>query len=164
MAKIKKIQLKSLVLSSITKVKRQWFKNIARSGFVSEIIALIKKGISPVGKEGRFKRYSISYRDAIKKQGPSLKGKKVSPVNMIKSGKMLDSITFNAQSGKLSSDSELIRYHTEGKGNLPIRKLLPYEKGQEFSRRLNQNLVENLNKAIGKELKGIKRLIKISIK
>jgi len=89
-------------------------------------------------------------------------GKRLSPVNMKVSGEMLKSLTFDDKNGRLTGGSPLFKYHTEGLGNLPVRKLLPYEPNQEFSRRLQQKLVEELEKASKGFFKG-KKGVKIKI-
>ena len=101
---------------------------------------IIKKGISPVDGEGRFEKYSESYREAIRRGDyPS---KKVSPVNMYLSGDMLGSLRFKKVAGKLYVEfgDKKAAYHQYGQGNMPKRKLLPTGLFDKFNKRISSVL------------------------
>jgi hypothetical protein len=139
---------------------------------IDEIVRLIRKGVSPVNKEGRFKRYSQSYRDAIdgkvrfwtSKTGQVIaakpprrerfelgfgEGKKKSPVSMTRSGKMLRSLTarLSGKSVFLVFDDKKAVYHDMGTEKMPARRLLPRD-GERFTDRLTQVVVRALRKAV----------------
>lgn len=100
-------------------------KNIGRL-IVDETISV---GLSPVQGEGKFKRYSESYKDAIK--AGRYKGKSISPVNLKLSGDLLDSFFTKASGNKLviGFKNKLADIHTrQGAGKSKVkRKMLPLE-------------------------------------
>lgn len=121
---------------------------------IAAILNLLNKGISPVEGENRFKRYSDSYRDSIKKKYIKEKTK-VSPVTMKKTGEMQESLKFviKGRSTFLQFDDKKAAYHNEGNKKLPKRKLLPNKKGEKFTPRILSKIVKALKKATRKTKK-----------
>jgi hypothetical protein len=94
-----------------------------------EIVASINRGFSPVAGQGRFAKYSTSYKRSIKRGQYSQFSKRRSPVNLRLSGKLLASI-FSKRMGRklvIGFDNELADIHTnKGAGkSKTIRKMLP---------------------------------------
>lgn len=89
-------------------------------------------------------------------------GKLRSPVNLKVTGKMHDSLTYNANSGTLTAADEKWAWHNDGEGKLPERRLLPDRDGEVFNRRVQQKISESLIKAIG--IKGSKRFLTVNFK
>lgn len=113
---------------------------------------IIRKGISPVEGEGRFEKYSDSYRSAIKK-GYLGAQKRPSPVSMFLSGEMLGSLRIVERAKKLfiQFDDKKAFWHQYGKGNLPVRKLLPTRFSDRFNKRINQLVVTALKNSVKKK-------------
>lgn len=116
-------------------------KKTAFNGLPDAIRRSIEKGVSPVQGGGRFKRYSDSYRKAIKNDYESVKEKhgKQSPVDMTLTGDMLKSLDIvDSKPGtvRLEFDDPKAYYHNNsgaGKSRV-IRRLLPDREGEKFSR------------------------------
>jgi len=142
-------------LKNYTKEVKEKFHEELNSGaagyeLIRTLQDIIKKGISPVDGEGRFQKYSESYRNAIKSgRYPS---KKVSPVNMTLSGEMLGSLRFVKKNDKLfiEFEDEKAYWHQNGKGRLPKRKLLPVSRFDSFNKRITQLLIKALKTALKK--------------
>lgn len=111
---------------------------------------IIKKGLSPVEGEGRFQKYSESYREAIRRG--DFKDKRPAPVNMTQTGEMLGSLKVEEKGEKvyLVFDDKKAYWHQNGKGKLPVRKLLPVGRFEGFNKRIIDLLVKALKKAIKK--------------
>jgi hypothetical protein len=157
-------------------IKESYWNEIAKSGLVGIILGFIKKGTSVVQGEGRFQKYSDGYVRAIKgivlfktKDGqevsfktPKTKGlgvgKKQSPVNLTVSGDMLDSLKFIKSNGTLKFTSKLARYHNDGEGNLPERRLLPNRDGERFNPRVRKVLRDSLSAAIRKQSRSLSNI------
>ncbi|MCA9485962.1 MAG: hypothetical protein KC506_03910 [Nanoarchaeota archaeon] len=110
-----------------------------------EVLSSIKRGVSPVKGQGRFQKYSESYTGIIKR---GIKNKRVSPVNLTLSGELLDSIYVKLNNNKITIgfSDEKFEYHNkpESGSNMPARRLLPTEPGEEFSKSITlriRNLV-----------------------
>jgi hypothetical protein len=136
-------------------IKDKFVKEISTGESNYELIRIlqdvIRKGLSPVDGEGRFEKYSASYKRAIKKGdlGPE---KKPSPVSMYLTGEMLGSLRVVEKNGKaiLEFEDEKAVYHQKGKGKLPVRKLLPTGRFETFNKRILQVLINALKKAVKK--------------
>ena len=142
-------------MKNYTSEVRQNFKNELTYGsigyeLVRTVQDVIRKGISPVDGEGRFEKYSQSYRDAIKKK--QYGNKKVSPVNMSLTGEMMGSLrVIEYKNGALIEFTDKkAGYHQNGEGNLPVRKLLPVKKRDTFNKRITDLLVKALKAALKK--------------
>lgn len=93
--------------------------------------------VIPLKKQGRRKTPTNSLIDKLNED---LKGKKRSPVNLTVTGEMLKSFFVRA---KLKARSviftvgfadEVAEFHNEGKGNLPVRRMIPTGSGETFKR------------------------------
>jgi hypothetical protein len=87
--------------------------------------------------------------------------KKQSPVSMHLTGKMLGSLSYRSRSGTLIMTDPKFKYHNDGEGKLPERRLLPNREGESFNRLIQKKITDALNVATGKKTKG---LIKITFK
>lgn len=126
-----------------------------------EIVSSIQRGVSPVDKGGiepkntgggvRYKKYSDSYIDAMKKG--VYDGKKQSPRNLTLTGKMLRSIKSRKTKDYVRiwfSDSKA-KYHDKlgaGKSKV-IRRMIPNPKnGEAFNAGIRRRIVNALENAI----------------
>lgn len=118
----------------------------------------IKKGSSPVAGVGRYQAYSDSYKDSIRK-GRQKPKTSTSPVNLTKTGKMLDSFKVTKTSkGLLLKFTDLkAAYHNflgAGKSHV-IRPMLPI--GSEgFKPSINKQLLDLLRRAVDKIIAKLK--------
>lgn len=137
------------------------FKDKARKELAKEakkqVLASIAKGISPVIRQGRFKAYSTSYRNAIKAGRFREFGKKIRPVNLKLSGEMLKSIftEVTARGVSIGFDNELAEIHNnKGAGKKKvIRRMLPTEPGETFNRNITLRFREVLLRIANKIFK-----------
>ena len=125
-----------------------------------EIIDAIKSGKSPVkgggGQTGsgvRFVGYSETYKDQIKKSKKIKKyGKRLRPINLLLSGKMLKSVKSKHRRDGLVSiwfTDKKAKYHNEmgaGKSKV-IRRMLPID-NQEFSLTISRKLKKLIERVI----------------
>lgn len=111
----------------------------------------ISKGISPVQGEGRYQRYSDSYRQAIQDGRYKQFGKKISPVNLKLDGTMLDSffVEKTGQGFKVGFSHWLSEIHTvKGAGrSRTIRKMLPVGKNEQFKRTIIKDIIDLIQNA-----------------
>lgn len=125
---------------------------------VKEMRLSLERGISPVRGERRFAAYSKSYTDAIKK-GWLEHEKKVRPVNLILSGRMLRSIEYKAQRGLLEVgiwDAEMVElasYHQEGTANMPQRRFIPDTQGEYLTVTIDRALINKLKEIINRSIR-----------
>lgn len=134
----------------IPKIRREFIKNSEADLerlIVDESISL---GISPVQGEGKFQKYSPSYKEAIKAGRYS--GKNISPVNMKLSGDMLNSFFVKKKSNGIiiGFKDELAEIHTlkgAGKSKV-IRKLLPLGSGEDFKTSIKKQIIALLEEAV----------------
>lgn len=143
-------------------IKQAYWKEIGKSGLVDIILGFIRKGTSVVQGEGRFQKYSDSYIKAIKDN--RYPGKKRSPVNLTQSGDMLDSLKFQKSDGILKFTSKLAKYHNDGEGNLPERRLLPNRDGERFNPRVRKVLRDSLSAAVKKQARSLGNIGSIRFK
>jgi hypothetical protein len=125
--------------SAVGALKRSKALKKAAEMVAEEIIITILSGKSPVKGE-RFKAYSKSYA--------KVKGRRA-PVDMVQSGKMLDSLKVKIEkTGTVSIEfgDKKADFHNFGTKRLPIRRLLPTENGQE----LKANILRKLNREVQK--------------
>jgi len=124
---------------------------------VREVKKSIVSGLSPVKGQGRFQRYSPSYLDQIDNSAGAAGryGKKPLPVNLILSGKMLNSLRYSISAGVITitfTDKKAIYHDYLGAGRSKVkRRMLPTIKGEKFTARINKEL--------RKELTELKRLL-----
>ncbi len=113
----------------------------------------IRKGNSPVKQEGRFKSYAAQRREAKSNypRGKKFKrlGKRVRPVNLKLTGDMLSDLDWkSAGLGKVKIGvlgdrfSELkSRVHNTGeRRDIPQRKFIPFEQGDEFAQTIQKKI------------------------
>jgi hypothetical protein len=136
-------------------VNKAFQKEVSSGALGKELISattnLIKKGISPVEGKGRFQKYSKSYTEDIKagyvkdKDSPR-------PVNLTQTGDMLASLEVKTISGKpyLTMSDKKSAWHNKGGGKLPQRQMLPTEKGELFTQRIQQIIIKALKSAAKK--------------
>lgn len=152
-----KVKTSLKVLKKFNEDVKKEFKEELTNGavgyeLVRTIQDIIKKGLSPVDGVGRFERYSDSYRSAIKKNVYGA-NKRPSPVSMFLSGEMLGSLRLVTKNRKLYVEFEDKKafWHQYGKGNLPVRKLLPTRMFDRFNKRINQIILKALKVAVAKK-------------
>ena len=121
-----------------------------------EIVKSIERGVSPVKGEGRFPEYSEVYKDQIK--DGRYAGKRTRPVNLRLTGDLLKSLIIKATNKGLSVifDNKLADIHNRlGAGkSKAFRRMLPTEKGEEFSRSITMRMKEVLSRVANKIFKG----------
>lgn len=136
----------------ISKFKREVSKQ--GSKLLKEVyLKEISKGNSPVSTDGsgrieKFAKYSDSYKDAIKAGRYKKYGKKIKPVNLKLSGKMIRSLRFRATVDgiRITWNNFLADIHNSlGAGkSKTIRRLLPDQDGEVF----NNNITRPFNRLI----------------
>jgi len=136
--------------------------NEAGESTKKQVLEHISSGISPVKGEGRFKKYSTSYKKAIKAGRYASFDKKLRPVNLKLSGKLLKSLKLTvfkkvfrlAFTATTKSGDNLANIHSiKGAGKAKaIRKMLPQD-GEEFSETINRKNVKILKLIIRKFLR-----------
>ena len=122
------------------------FRKQAEKEFGKELNEKIMAGTSPVKGQGRFPEYSVSYKLAIqtRKKYKDL-GKRLRPVNLNLKGDLLDSqrVSISDKDGvKVAyTDKKAVWHNTEGAGKSKVlRRMLPTNKGEEFSQTLMRTL------------------------
>ncbi len=152
MAEIKGIEIfKKIKLLTKAKIKK-WQKEAPKT-VISAMKEQISKGVSPVLGGGKFAKYSVSYKKAIKKGYYSKYGKSITPVNMKLSGKMLKSLTSRKtkQGFTVYFTSKLAKIHS--KDAKTIRKVIPL-KGEKLkgsvTKKAKQMLKDLITKAVNK--------------
>lgn len=160
-ATIRKLTIEKLQ-SSFKESNQVWSKS-ASLWLKQEIVRIIKSGRSPVEGQGRFVEYSYSYKKLIQKsnkknsKGNSIfKNKKIRPVNLYLTGKMLDSIQtkFIKNGFRISFRDKKAVYHTilgAGRSRV-IRKMLPTG-NEEFTRTINSNLTNTYKSILNSKIK-----------
>lgn len=141
-----KVTTKLDVLQMPKNVKKRFAISLKRE-IVDIIVEKILSGNSPVKGQGRFEKYSRGY--AAKKG-------RAQPVDMLLTGKMLESLI-----AKQNSEGDLLIefkdkkavWHNSGEGNQPMRKLLPSKDGEQFKRDIMRKVLKVLDKAVKKTIK-----------
>lgn len=127
---------------------------------IKEMKRMIAKGNSPVKGFRRFPPYAAQRGNAKSNYPENIDGKSTRPVNMELTGDMLNDLDFrSAGKGKIEvgvmgdSFSELkSRVHNTGeRRDIPQRKFIPFEEGDEFAARI-QKLIRDIHQ---KRLNGI---------
>ena len=123
-----------------------------------EVDESIARGVSPVKGQGRFKDYSKSYKEQIRKGRFSKHQKRLRPVNLKLTGKMRKSLKarVTATGIVLFYSSPIAKYHNKlGAGkSKTIRRLLPVEQGEEFSRVITNKMIKFFNRILQRNIKG----------
>ena len=140
----------------IAKFKKQASKELQKSA-KKEVIGSIERGVSPVIKQGRFKKYSQSYRDDIRAGRYRRFKKRERPVNLKLSGKLLKSFFSKVSKTGIivGFDNFLAEIHNnKGAGkSKTIRRILPTEPGETFNRSITMKFREVLNGVASKIFK-----------
>lgn len=128
-----------------------FFKN----GKVIPISAIGNKELKSLRASRKARSQNNKNKSFIKSLNSHLEGKKVSPVNLKLSGALLDSIFTRVNNNRVTIGfkDEKFEYHNEGQGNLPIRRMLPTNTGEQFNRSITlriRNLVLSKIKKIFK--------------
>jgi len=120
---------------------------------LKESLKSVEKGKSPV-KGKRFPNYSQAYRDAISDGRYSRYGKKLRPVNLNLSGKMLKSgrVRLTNKGFQIYFTDKKAPWINEGTNKMPARRFIPL-KSEDYTKRIYQNLEKILAKNIDKEIK-----------
>jgi len=148
-------ELQAYVLKQTLKAQDEFLRR-ADKELPPVIISQIEKGISPVDGEGRFVEYSDAYKKQIKDKSLPVP-KKQRPVNLKLTGKLLKSIKSTVSSNILTITftNFLAEIHSilgAGKSKT-IRKMLPFEKGDDFNPAINRVLKKILKESTEKHLK-----------
>ena len=148
---VAKVKIDRKFLDRIKKRFSKEIPNLLRREIVEKSI---KKGISPVKGQRKFKQYSESYKKAIRKR--QIKGKnKFSPVNMTVTGDMLKSFFAKADGDKVRvgfKDPLAFIHNDLGASTKKVkRRLLPTKPKEEFNRSIFRNLRRKLIEIINKE-------------
>jgi phage gpG-like protein len=183
--KIKSKQFLKVMKKQEWFIKSLFFKIVdkQRNYIIDAIEQLILKGISPVYGKRKFQRYSSSYIDQIKGKvkfftnkrtmtvyavHPEKKKfqtglgqeKKLRPINLKLSGKMLDSLNLKTKnnSAVIGFSDEKAKFHNEGAnlwhgGKLPERRLLPNRTGEKFHKNVFKLIRDYAGEAIEKAFK-----------
>lgn len=141
----------------IAQIKK--FKKTAGKALINvykkEIISEIEGGRSPIDGQGRFVKYSDSYKKQIK--AGRYKGKKPRPVNLKLTGDLLKSLFVKLIRGgfRIGFDNELADIHNkQGAGkSKTIRRMLPTNKGEQFNRSIRKRVREVLTQTANKIFK-----------
>jgi len=151
---------------------REALRGISTEGLKKIIITdSILKGISPVEGDGKYQKYSESYKKAIKpvkllKSGKRSKksgygrytkyDKQISPVNLKLSGEMLDTFFVEPSPDGLfvGFKHKLANIHSlQGAGKSKvIRHMLPVVKGSKFKRTIVSDIIDLVQKEINRIL------------
>ena len=133
-------------------------KEFSKRGPVKVKQAIIQdmiKGISPVKGGGKYKKYSDSYKKAIK--AGYVGSKRPTPVNLRVTGELHRSLTsfFKGRSLFIQFKSFLADIHNrQGAGkSKAVRRMLPTNEGEQFNRRINSVIFGELKKAVDKVAK-----------
>lgn len=113
-----------------------------------QVVKEIKAGKSPVEGQGRFQKYSDSYDAAIRSGQYKQYGKRSRPVNLFLSGKLIGSYTSRSTPGGITVGfkHKLFDIHNRqgaGKSHV-VRRMLPTENGEIFSRTITQKIMKML--------------------
>jgi len=152
--KIKAFETQIYYHSMLKDVKKNFGTDLKRS-IADEIGKVILSGTSPV-KGKQFKQYTEKYGN--KKYGGPRK-----PVNMLDSGKMLESLTVKQnRAGDLIiwfKDKKKAAAHHFGLGHLKgyKRRLLPTNSNEQFKEGLMKKILAVLKKAVKKSIIKAKR-------
>ena len=139
----------------------QKIKNQARIEVAAELEGQIResiaKGLSPVKGQGRFEKYSQSYIKQIKAGRFNKESKKTRPVNLTLSGSLMKSLfTKPIRNGLLIGfDNKLAEIHNKlGAGkSKTIRRMLPTNQGEEFTRSITLRMREVVRKVVNRIIK-----------
>jgi hypothetical protein len=90
-------------------------------------------------------------------------GKKIAPVSLHLTGEMLSTLEYDPKTGKLTASDEKWKWHNEGAGKLPVRRLLPTKPNEKFNRLIQNKITEALTKAIGLQKGRVKKFLTVKM-
>lgn len=148
-----------LTLPSLTRDIKRDFSRVIDEVLETEIKRSIISGVSPVGNFGKFPDYSDEYAD--------IKGVPVTSVDLVLTGDLLNSLSVNttrAGTIEASFDSKLAEFHngnsenkpmqgTKLRNGLPVRRILPDRKGEQFSSRIINKLVKAVERIVARAIR-----------
>ena len=127
----------------------------AKQALKEDIVATIKRGNSPVKAQKRYVKYSESYTAAINRGAYTVFNKKLRPINLTLSGKMLRAIKGRVTDKGIAIwfASPIAKYHDDlGAGKAKtVRRMLPKE-GEDFKAAVKERAAEIIGKAFEKAL------------
>ena len=142
----KRLDLSRNAKQFFKKVNQDVLRDLDRD-LADAVVERILSGKSPV-KGKTFVNYSPSYA--------KVKGRNA-PVDMLKTGDMLESITVErtAIPGSFSFgfNDEKSEWHNKGLGNLPKRRLLPTGRAESFAPPLFKKLLRIMNRAVRRNIR-----------
>lgn len=139
-------------------------KEFSKRGPVKIKQAIIQdmiKGISPVKGAGKYKKYSKGYikeiRSGKSKRMREATLKSIRPVNLRLTGTLHRSLSSLFKRGALIIQfknflADIHNRRGAGKSKV-IRRMLPTEKGEQFNRRINKVMVDQVKEAVNKVAK-----------
>lgn len=147
-----KISTRKLKLKKLLPDARSYWARELKKKIVDIIVEKITSGRSPVKGQNNYKSYSEAYA--------KYKGRK-QPVDMVDTGSMLNSLKAKQRNDNRTvvieftgrDNKKIARYHDNGEGNNPQRKLLPSRNGEEFKQDIMRKIVKEADKAIKNAIK-----------
>jgi hypothetical protein len=122
----------------------------SKNGKIQSISTVSNKDLKSLRASTDARKQNRANKDFIKQHNSHLSGKKVSPVNLTLTGKMLNSFKVKIRNNKISlffSDKKAA-YHNNGTDKIPRRAMLPTESGEEFNRNITLRIREVVSKSI----------------
>jgi len=153
-------EIKKMVDKNTEKVVKFYQNDIAQH-LKKRVVEFIEGGISPVKGKGRFLDYADSYKDLIRKGKLKGAGKKLRPVNLKLSGKMLNSLKIRKTKDGFTlffADPKAVYHDTDGikRNDIPTgkvyRRLLPRD-GEQLSDVITEEINVKMQKFINKNVK-----------
>jgi len=139
------------ILSTVGRDARTKFSRQAADQLKKDIVSTIKTGNSPVKNFRRFQGYSPSYRQAINRGRYRRYNKRLRPVNLTLSGRMLKSIAsrLTTEGFMIYFTSRLVKYHNDlGAGRSRVkRRILPRD-NEVFKRSVMIKSIEILTESV----------------
>jgi hypothetical protein len=119
-------------------IKKPKFEKLLQKAVVEDHI---KKGKSPVAGKGKFKKYSESYKKAIRKR-LFVFGKRIRPVNIMLSGHLLSTffVKVNKRTLSIGFKDEVAEWINGGTNKMPRRPLLPTEGNEVFNKNIKKDI------------------------
>lgn len=164
--KLKRLLKSNANRGLVQDVRKQFDRQKSPAKIKRAIVQDVIKGISPVKKGGKWKKYSKGYKKEInknksKRMQAASPTKRLSPVNLRLTGKLHKSLTVFTKRKALIFQFKhfLADIHNRlgaGKSKV-IRRLLPTNKGEQFNRKINTTIFDELKKAVDNVAKQFSR-------
>ena len=135
------------------KIEKNWVDS-TKTLVKKLILERIGKGLSPVKGKGAYQKYSDSYKKGIRQGRYSSFSKRIRPINLELTGKMLRSIKARVSGTTISVwfTDKKAKWHNKGMGRNPERRMIPLE-NEVFSSKITKELEKDLEKIIKKAFK-----------